>query len=204
MFHIKVPATSANLGAGFDALGLALSLYNEVNIEESDQITIKTLDQTIVPMDESNLIYDTVRRVFELCGKRLHGLSIEQTNNIPITRGLGSSSACIVSGLLAGNHLLKKPLAFDDVVNLAAQIEGHPDNTTPALLGGIVTSVFDGTTVHYVRQEVDGHLEFVAIIPDYEFSTAVARQCLPKTVSFQDAVHNLSRAALFSSSLLTG
>lgn len=204
MVKIKIPATSANLGAGFDALGLAVSLYNEVNIKEEDHLSIHSLDGGAIPLDETNLIYKTVRELYTLCGKTLPGLRIEQINRIPMTRGLGSSSACIVAGLLAGNMFLGEPMKIDDLVDLAAQIEGHPDNTTPALLGGIVTSVFDGKKVHYVRQEVDSRLRFIAIIPDFELSTSVARGCLPKTIPFQNAVHNLSRAALFSSSLLTG
>ena len=204
MIKIKIPATSANLGAGFDALGLAVSLYNEVGIEESDQLSVVSLDGTAVPCDETNLIYTTVQHLFELCGRTLQGLKIEQVNRIPMTRGLGSSSACIVAGLLAGNMLLDEPMMIDDLVDLAARIEGHPDNTTPALLGGIVTSVFDGERVYYVRQEVDSRLRLIAIIPDFELKTSVARGCLPETIPFRDAVHNLSRAALFSSSLLTG
>lgn len=204
MITVKVPATSANLGAGFDALGLAVSLYNDFYIDESDDVCIRSLDDTDIPTDETNLVYSTVRTLYEECGKKLKGLKIEQVNRIPMTRGLGSSSSCIVAGLLAGNILLGKPLGVDDLVDLAARLEGHPDNTTPALLGGIVTSVFDGGKVHYVRQEVDSRLHFVAIIPDFELKTSVARQCLPKTIPFKDAVHNLSRAALFSSSLLTG
>lgn len=204
MLHIRIPATSANLGAGFDALGLAVTLYNEVSVEESDRIEILSSDGVPVPIDSSNLIYSTVEQLYKECGKRLGGLKIEQVNRIPMTRGLGSSSACIVAGLLAGNRMLGNPYGVDDLVDRAAQIEGHPDNTTPALLGGIVTSVFDGKKVHYVRQEVDSRLRFVAVVPDFELKTSVARGCLPQTVPFRDAVHNLSRAALFSSSLLTG
>lgn len=204
MIKIRIPATSANLGAGFDALGLAVSLYNEVHIEENDRLIVTSLDETAVPCDETNLIYTTVKQLYDLCGRPLAGLRIEQINRIPMTRGLGSSSACIVAGLLAGNMLLDEPMKLDDLVDLAARMEGHPDNTTPALLGGIVTSVFDGERVFYVRQEVDSRLRFLAIIPDFELKTSIARGCLPQTIPFKDAVHNLSRAALFSSSLLTG
>lgn len=204
MLKIRIPATSANLGAGFDALGLAVSLYNYVNVEESDHIEIVSLDHIPVPTDRSNLIYTSAETLYQHCGKTLQGLSIEQVNHIPLTRGLGSSSACIIAGLTAANELLGRPLTVDDMVNLAAQLEGHPDNTTPALLGGIVTSVFDGKSVHYVRQEVDSTLHFYAIIPDFELKTEVARGCLPKEIPHKDAVFNLSRAALFSSSLLTG
>ncbi len=204
MISIKIPATSANLGAGFDALGLAVSLYNYVEMEESDKVEIISADGTQIPTDESNMVYIAARDLFEVCGKKLHGLKIQQTNNIPMTRGLGSSSACIVAGLVGANKLLKSPLGNDDIVDLSAQIEGHPDNTAPALLGGIVTAVFDGRKVHWVKQEVFTKLKLAAVIPDFELSTTKARACLPKQIDFRDAVYNLSRAALFSASLLTG
>jgi homoserine kinase len=204
MIKLQIPATSANLGAGFDALGLALDLYNYVEMEESDRIDISSTDSIPVPTDEKNLIYVSVSDLYRVCGKSLKGLTLRQTNNIPMTRGLGSSSACIVAGLVGANRMLGDPLTADDLVDLAAQIEGHPDNTAPALLGGIVTAVFDGRKVHWVKQEVFTKLKFAAIIPDFELSTEKARACLPKEVSHKDAVYNLSRAALFSASLLTG
>ncbi len=204
MIKIRIPATSANLGAGFDALGLALSFYNYVEMEESDRVEIFSADDIAVPTDESNLIYVSAKDLFEVCGKKLEGLKLRQTNNIPMARGLGSSSACIVAGLVGANTLLGNPLTTDDLVDLAAQIEGHPDNTAPALLGGIVTAVFDGRKVHWVKQEVFTKLKFAALIPDFELKTEKARACLPKEVSHKDAVYNLSRAALFSASLLTG
>ena len=204
MIKIQIPATSANLGAGFDALGLALSFYNYINIEESDKVEIKSLDGLDVPLDESNLVYESAKSLYSICGKTLKGLKLEQINNIPMARGLGSSSACIVGGLMGANHLLGNPLTDDDLVDLAAQIEGHPDNTAPALLGGIVTAVFDGKKVHWVKQEVFTTLKFIAIIPPFELKTEKARACLPKEISHNDAVYNLSRAALFSASLLTG
>lgn len=204
MIKIQIPATSANLGAGFDALGLALTYYNYAEMEESDRIDIKSTDGLDVPCDEKNLIYVSARDLYNVCGKKLDGLKIRQTSNIPMARGLGSSSACIIAGLVGANTMLGNPLTKDDLVDLAAQIEGHPDNTAPALLGGIVTAVFDGKKVHWVKQEVFTKLKFVAIIPDFELKTELARACLPKEVSHKDAVYNLSRAALFSASLLTG
>lgn len=204
MIKLQIPATSANLGAGFDALGLAMTYYNYINMEESDCVDIKALDGLDIPTDKTNLVFESARHLYEICGKKLDGLKIEQTSNIPMARGLGSSSACIVGGLVGANRLLGQPLSADEIVDLAAQIEGHPDNTAPALLGGIVTAVFDGRKVHWVKQEVNTKLKFVAIIPDFELKTEKARSCLPKTVSHKDAVYNLSRAALFSASLLTG
>ncbi|MBQ8378208.1 MAG: homoserine kinase [Oscillospiraceae bacterium] len=204
MIKIQIPATSANLGAGFDALGLALSFYNYAEMEENDRIDISSTDGLDVPCDENNLIYKSVKDLYDVCGKTLKGLTLKQTSNIPMTRGLGSSSACIIAGLVGANTMLGNPLTKDDLVDLAAQIEGHPDNTAPALLGGIVTAVFDGKKVHWVKQEVYTKLKFVALIPDFELKTEKARACLPKEISHKDAVYNLSRAALFSASLLTG
>lgn len=204
MFKIQIPATSANLGAGFDALGLALTFYNYVEMEQSDRIDIASSDGMEIPTDEKNLIYISAKDLFSVCGKKLEGLKLRQTNAIPMARGLGSSSACIIAGLVGANKMLGDPLTKDDLVDLSAQIEGHPDNTAPALLGGIVTAVFDGRKVHWVKQEVFTKLKFVAIIPDFELKTEKARACLPKEIAHKDAVYNLSRAALFSASLLTG
>lgn len=205
MIKIKIPATSANLGAGFDALGLALELYNYVYMEESDDLCITSLDNTNVPNNENNLVFSSAKAVYDLCGKKLHGgLRIRQSNNIPMARGLGSSSACIAAGVVGANMLLGSPLSTDDLINLATKIEGHPDNVAPALLGGIVTSVYDGKKVYYVKQDVGAHLFFYAIIPDFELKTETARKALPKQISHDDAVFNLSRAALFSASLLQG
>ena len=106
MIKIKIPATSANLGAGYDSLGLALDFYNQVNMEEFDKIDIRSLDGVSIPTDKTNLIYKSADDLFKVCGKTLKGLKLEQTNNIPMARGLGSSSACIVAGLVGANTLL--------------------------------------------------------------------------------------------------
>ena len=204
MIRIRVPATSANLGAGFDSLGLAVNLYNVIDMEEYDGVSICSTDGTWVPTTKENLIYQTAERLFLECGKPFSGLRIVQQNNIPMTRGLGSSSACIVGGLVGANTLLGNPLSLDDLVNLASDIEGHPDNTTPALLGGIVTAVLEGKRVYWVKQAVHNALRLVAVIPDFKLSTELARKALPEQVSHLDARYNLSRAALFSASLLQG
>lgn len=204
MINIQIPATSANLGAGFDSLGLAVNLYNYVGIEESDKVDILSLDGTPVPTDETNLVYTSAKTLYDMCGKPLHGLKIHQKNNIPMTRGLGSSSACIIAGVYGANLLLGTPFNTDELVDIAAKIEGHPDNVAPALLGGIVTAVFEGNHVYWVKQEIFRQLKFVALIPDCEMKTSEARQCLPEVVTHMDARYNLSRAALFSASLLQG
>ncbi|HCC00008.1 MAG TPA: homoserine kinase [Ruminococcaceae bacterium] len=204
MIKIQVPATSANIGPGFDSMGLALRLYNRVWMEEHDGIRIAALDDTEVPADENNLIYKTAGFLYELCGKPFSGLSILQENNIPMTRGLGSSSACIVAGLLGANELLDRPLSKSDIVNLAAVLEGHPDNSTPAILGGLTAAVLQESRVYSVKVPISERLKFALFIPDFELKTEVARAALPEQVSHKDAVFNLSRTALMMASLFSG
>ena len=136
MICVKVPATTANFGAGFDSLGAALDYYNRIWMEEWDGCWIEILDDTDVPTDETNLIYQTAKALYERCGRPFRGLHIRQENRIPTARGLGSSSACIAGGLLGANELLGRPCELAQLVDLAAAMEGHPDNSTPALLGG--------------------------------------------------------------------
>ncbi len=204
MIKIQVPATSANIGPGFDSLGIALRLYNRVWMEEHDGALIRTLDDTKVPTGEDNLIYKTAKYLYQLCGKPFSGLSIAQENNIPMTRGLGSSSACIVAGLVGANHLLGAPLSKPDIVNLAAVLEGHPDNSTPAILGGLTTAVLEENRVYSVKVPISGRLKFAAFIPDFELKTEESRAALPAEVRHKDAVFNLSRTALMTASLFTG
>ena len=204
MIKITVPASSANLGAGFDALGLALTLYNTVRMEEADGCHIESLDGSPIPTDERNMIYQAVKGLYERCGHPFKGLHIQQENNIPMTRGLGSSSACLVAGLLGANTLLGSPLSRTDLLDLAANLEGHPDNVAPAMCGGLVTSVMEGGKVHSVSVPVANHIRFAVFIPDFELKTSVARAALPETVSREDSVYNLSRAALMTASLFSG
>lgn len=201
---IRIPATSANVGPGFDAVGLAVSLYNEVEMQEHDGVQIISADGADIPCDESNLVYSTAKQLYEICGVPFHGLKITQVSRIPFARGLGSSSACIIGGLKGANALLGNPMGEHELVDLAAAIEGHPDNTTPALTGGLITAVMDNGRVYYVKQEIQNDLNFVAIVPDFELHTSRARKVLPDMVPRTDAVFNLSRAALMSVSLYSG
>lgn len=204
MIKIQVPATSANIGPGFDSLGLALRLYNRVWMEECTGVHISTCDGSVVPCGEDNLIFKTAKFLYELCGHDFPGLSIVQENNIPMTRGLGSSSACIVAGLLGANALLAEPLSKGDIVNLAAVLEGHPDNSTPAILGGLTAAVLQENHVYSVKVPISGRLRFAAFIPDFELRTDKARAVLPEQVAHKDAVFNLSRTALMMASLFSG
>lgn len=204
MIKIQIPATSANLGSGFDSLGVALNLYNYVWIEETDEIDISSNDVVDVPRDESNLIYWSAERLYKECGKTLPGLKIIQENNIPMTRGLGSSSACIAAGLIAANRFLGSPLSQHDLVNLACKIEGHPDNTTPALLGGLVTAAMENGRVYSVSVPVAKNIRFGVFIPPFELKTEVARNALPNEYTRENAVYNLSRSSLMTAALFSG
>ncbi|HEX2986502.1 MAG TPA: homoserine kinase [Caproiciproducens sp.] len=204
MIRIQVPATSANLGSGFDSLGIALNLYNQVWMEESDTVDISSKDDIVVPTDESNLIFWAAKQVYEKCGRKLPGLKIVQLNNIPMARGLGSSSACIVAGILGANRLLGGPLSQQDLINLAAHIEGHPDNTTPAIEGGLAASAIEAGRVYNVSVPVSDKIRFALFIPPFELKTEKARSVLPDQYSRSDAVYNLSRSALMAASLFSG
>ena len=201
---VSVPATSANVGSGFDALGLAVTLYNTVTFEESDKLDISAADGTRIPRNESNLVYRSAKGLFDKVGKKIPPLKIVQTNPIPMARGLGSSSACIIAGLLGANRMLGDVLNTQELLTLATAIEGHPDNVAPALLGGLTSSVFEDGVVYSVKRDVDQSLCFAAIVPDYKLLTEAARAALPKQVAHKDAVYNLSRAALVPATFCEG
>ena len=179
MITVTVPATSANVGAGFDSLGLALSMHNVFTFEECDRIRISSVDGTHVPTGANNLVYRSARAVYDQLGIPLRGLRITQRNDIPMARGLGSSSACIVAGILGANALLGNKLTSRQMLTLATAIEGHPDNVAPALLGGLTSSVFEDGKVYSVKRNVDETLCFAAIVPDYKLLTEAARAALP-------------------------
>lgn len=204
MIHVTVPATSANLGSGFDSMGVALKLYNIISMCEWDTVDIRACNGYKVRRDASNLIYKTVEHVYNLCGKKLEGLKLIEDSNIPKTRGLGSSSACIVAGILGANEMLKKPLSRREMIDLAAVLEGHPDNSTPAITGGVTVSVMDGDQVYYTQIPVKEQLKYIALIPEFHLETGRARAALPSEVPHEDARFNVARAALLTASLMQG
>ena len=187
---VSVPATSANIGSGFDALGLAVTLYNTVTFEESEVLDISSADGTRIPRGESNLVYRSAKGLFEKVGKQILPLKITQTNPIPMARGLGSSSACIIAGLLGANRMLGDVLNTQELLTLATSIEGHPDNVVPALLGGLTSSVFEDGKVYSVKRNVDETLCFAAIVPDYKLLTEAARAALVPA-AFCEGRHDL-------------
>lgn len=202
-----VPATTANLGPGFDVLGLALNLYNAFNIEEIEsglEINILPEGSVDLPLDERNLVYKAAMRLFNEVGFKPGGLRITIDNGVPMGRGLGSSSTAIVGGLAAANEVAKAGLSKDELFTLASEIEGHPDNVGPAIFGGFTICYPVGTGFKAASYKPAGTLQPVLLIPDSTLETKQARAVLPKEVSIADAVFNISRSTLLVSALLNG
>lgn len=207
MVRVRVPCTTANMGPGFDVMGAALSLYNETEFEEIDKGVV-ILEEGRPKVDESphkNLLYTSYADTLKLCGRPVRGVRITgRERGIPISRGLGSSAACIVAGILAANRVMKDPLSLDEVIEIATRMEGHPDNVVPALVGGMAVSVSEHGRVLYAKVPLPESLAFVAIIPSFRLSTKKARKVLPRAHSRADCVHNIGRAALLVASMASG
>ena len=211
---VTIPATSANLGPGFDCLGLALALYNHVTFSatfaNSGQPASKTtltiqatgLDAEKVPTDESNLVYQMANCLFDRVGKRPSHLHIQQENNIPVGSGLGSSSTAVLAGLLGANALLDDPFTQPQLLDMATAEEGHPDNVAPALLGGLVLGVMHGEQVHIEPLPIAAQ-QVAIVTPNFQLLTKDARAALPAQISRQDAIFNASRLPLLIRALET-
>lgn len=208
---VKVPATTANIGPGFDCLGMALPIYNTITIEETvlpgtgveinvlaDNDSIDQLSLDHVPSDENSIVYKAVELLYNSIGQSPSELKINIHSNIPVARGLGSSSSVIVGALIAANELLGRPADEVALLSIACEIEGHPDNITPAIVGGLVISSQeeDGSVV-YRKLEWPDDWAVTVCVPDFELSTDIARSVLPKEVPMKDAIFNAKRLAMF-------
>lgn len=213
---VRVPASSANLGPGYDVIGIALKLYNELElrvhpVESSTfgggatespfprvKIEIEGEGADSLPRDEKNIVCQATKQIFRAYRLPLtaYRFVLKLNNRIPLARGLGSSAAARLAGILSANALCGNFFSTEEVLNLAAKLEGHPDNVVPQLVGGLCVSVFNNGSVQYVRLGVPKNLCAVVCIPDFELSTKKARAVLPKKILHADAVYNLSRVAL--------
>ncbi|WP_379130881.1 homoserine kinase [Paenibacillus sp. sgz500958] len=204
--RVKVPASTANLGPGFDTLGMALSLYIWIEMQEAP-VTVFHLHGAEVEglaQDKSNLIYQVAQMVFDKAGVSVPELEISMYSEIPLTRGLGSSASAIIGGMAAANALIGSPLDNDTLFSMATSLEKHPDNVGASLFGGIITAVWDGNRADYVRIEPPEDLKVLVVIPNFELATSKARGVLPAEISVADAVYNISRTSLLTAALFSG
>ena len=207
MPDLRVPASSANLGPGFDALGLALGIYLDCRFEESSELRIRVQgrDAHCISTGEDNLIWQTALAVARDTNGRLPPIQLDISNDIPIGKGLGSSAAALTAGVVIADHLLGlkwKPLR---ILDEAAQIEGHPDNVAACVLGSIVATAMErGGTARAVRLELPARYGVAVVVPDFILPTSEARAVLPDSYSREDAVFNVQRSALLIAALATG
>ncbi|MGI6038004.1 MAG: homoserine kinase [Limnochordia bacterium] len=205
---IRVPATTANLGSGFDSVGMALEIFNEFQFEvlsgSQDEVEVEGAGAEELPRDSSNLVLQSARAVFDHLGKKTVPLGLRINNEIPLARGLGSSATAIVGGLLGANALLGDPLTKEELIRMATEIEGHPDNVAPALLGGIVVSFQGSQRVWTQRIDPPSNCGILLVIPRFHLSTSDARAALPAQVDFADAIFNVGRVAYLVATLSKG
>lgn len=214
---VKVPATSANLGPGFDCLGIALPIYNTVTIDETVlpgtgvEINILSQDENFddliidhIPTDENSIVYKAVELLYNSIGQTPSELKINIQTQIPVTRGLGSSAAVIVGALIAANHLLGEPADESAILSIATEIEGHPDNVTPAVVGGLVlSSMEDDGSILYRKIDWPEDWAITVCVPDVELATEISRSVLPENVPMQDAVFNTKRMGMLIQAIHT-
>jgi len=204
--RVRVPASTANLGPGFDTLGMSLSLYIWLEMRKSKRTVVHFSGDGFegIPADKDNLIYKVAQLVFKEAGVDVPELEIGMRSDIPLTRGLGSSASAIIAGMAAANALIGSPLSNDRLFDLATGLERHPDNVGASLFGGIIAAAWDGEHADYVRIEPPRNLKVLALIPEFELATSAARAVLPEQLSIQDAVYNISRSSLLTAALAAG
>ncbi|CCQ94160.1 Homoserine kinase [[Clostridium] ultunense Esp] len=204
--RVQVPGTSANIGPGFDSLGIALNLYLTVTAKESLE-TVIHLSPALkdrLPTDETNLVYRAFSYIFEKKGETAPPLHIELDSQIPLSRGLGSSATAIVAGLLLGNEWSGSPYTKEELLQFAYEMEGHPDNVAAALYGGMTAAFVEEGRAFAVPVPVVLSLSFLAIVPETPLSTIQARSALPEHYERNDVIHTISRTALLIASLTGG
>lgn len=204
--RVKVPASTSNLGSGFDCFGLALQLYLTVTfkaLSNGYEISVAGEGSASLPNDKSNLVVKSAARLYDSLGLPMPGLRMKIENEIPISRGLGSSGAAIVAGLIAARKLIDESVTEAHLLSLAAELEGHPENAAASLLGGLTINCTEAGRIEYRRIPVEGEIEAVILVPKLAVSTAEARRLLPLTVAHQDAVFNLQRSAFLTHAFVT-
>lgn len=203
MIKVTVPATSANLGIGYDTLGMAVSLYSHFTFDHADTLTITGCPEELQNRD--NMVYVAFEQALEQWGMEPFPISIDIQTEIPVARGLGSSSTCVVAGIMGAAALTRRTVTREELVAMATALEGHPDNVAPALLGAAVCSFTpEGELPRCLRYNVSERLRFITIIPPYEVHTSEARKVVPQEVPLSTAVWQMGRIAGLTRGLETG
>lgn len=207
---IRVPGTSANLGAGFDTLGIACSCYNELELTlyKDNRLEIEVTGEGAgdIPTDERNIVWRSIVKVLKRlgCDKEFLGAKIKMHNMVPLSRGLGSSATAIVGGIKAANEALGAPLTGQDLLKIATDIEGHPDNVAPALFGGMTISTVKNGQPETFRFMPRLNFKMVVAVPDFYLPTKAAREVLPDKISRSDAIFNIGSTAMLIAALMKG
>lgn len=204
MFQVTVPATSANVGAGFDCLGLALSMRGSFLFKKRTDQEVKIVGCDPMYCNKDNLVYIAFQTTLKKANHPNFGVEIDIDCNLPLKRGLGSSAACIVAGCVGANALMGFPLTTQDIFSIATEMEGHPDNVAPAIFGGLTLSFMKDNEPIMVPYNVSSNLHFMVVVPPTTISTQEAREILPTEVSYTDAIFNVSHCAAFLRGLETG
>ncbi|MFD0617990.1 homoserine kinase [Paenibacillus sp. GCM10027629] len=202
---VKVPASTANLGPGFDTLGMALQLYSYIEMSAAEETSISLYGEELsgIPTDKRNLIYKVAQMIFDDAGVSVPELRISMYSDIPLTRGLGSSASAIIGGMFAANALIGYALPQERIFTLATALEKHPDNVGASLYGGIIAATWDGTQAHHIRLTPSPHLTTLVAIPQFQLATEKARNILPQQFSMGDAIFNVSHSSLLVAALAT-
>ncbi|MBR4696084.1 MAG: homoserine kinase [Selenomonadaceae bacterium] len=208
--RVRVPGTSANCGPGFDTLGIACTIYNELELTLRDQpgleFFVEGEGEDNIPLDDRNVVWRSVRYLLERAGmaEKFQGGVIRMKNEVPLSRGLGSSATAIVAGLKAANVLMDNVFNRRELLQFATKIEGHPDNVAPAIFGGFTVNIVSKGKAQCFSFLPKLRMKMVAAVPDFPLSTRMAREVLPEKVSRQDAIFNIGRASLLVAALCKG
>jgi len=208
MVKVRVPGTSANCGPGFDTIGIACNIYNELELTLKKDgplvIEISGEGAANIPCDSRNIVWRSIQQLLRRAKLDYKGAYIKMYNQVPLSRGLGSSAAAIVAGLMAANEAIGRRFNRHELLAMATEIEGHPDNVAPAIFGGVTVSVVDNGRPECLSFLPNLPLKLIVVIPEFSLSTKAARSVLPKEVSMKDAVFNVSRASLLVAALCRG
>ncbi len=206
MWKVSIPASSGNIGVGFDCAGLAIALYNAIDFEERESglVIEQSVPAPYIPCNEKNMIFQAAKYAADKLGKKLPGLYLKQYNGIPHTRGMGSSAACSVGGILIADTVLGSKLSKDEVLEIATELEGHPDNAAPAIFGGACVSAKHSGKILTRPIPIHEDLALCLAIPSFTLSTKKARGVLPSQISVADAISNISGMGLLISAFYSG